>query len=186
MEKQTFTVEQVERILAGRQVVETAGIFPKPITISNVSLGKKNPDGTIEPFFYNDFETGQPDYTRPYGIVNLQAMTNEEFEKAVAYFEDEDFEKAISRRDGEGAQNLSINLPIEEIQKMNLTRGGIVTATFDYRLNKDDEEVIVCTAVAPVIAKAGKNAFADRLRKIKADAKSKAQAETESANQENA
>lgn len=167
-----ITEDLALKILAGRKVVAEAGVFEEPITIGTVSLGKKNPiTGEVDEFFYWNDENGNPDTTRQYAIVNLQAMSIEQSDKANELFEQGDWEDAISSNAELGVGNLSMRMNIEDVEKNNIARGSIVKATFDYRLNRENEEVLVCTAISPMVSKAGNNSFRERLAQQKAVAK---------------
>lgn len=165
MEKRAFkfTESSVVRLLAGRKVVKEAGVHPEPITVGHISVE----DGDGNPFYWNDPETGQPDVTRPYAIVNLQALTQENVQLALDYVNNGEYELAVQRKDGEGVANVTINIPVEDLQKMKIAKGMLVSATFDYRFNREGDEVLVCTSVAPYIATKGENPFATMLKRQK-------------------
>lgn len=162
MEKRTFkfTESSVIRLLAGRKVIAEAGVYPEPITVGHIST--ENKEGN--PFYWDDPETGQPDTSRPYAIVNLQALTQENVEKALDYIQNGEYELAVQRKDGEGVSNITINIPIVELEKMKIAKGMLVNATFDYRFNSEGDEVLVCTSIAPFIAKKADNPFAKLLK----------------------
>ena len=180
MEKRTFqfTEETVEKVLAGRKVIVEAGTYPEAIAISNVSLTDK--DGN--PFLWNDTE-GNPDPERPYAIVNLQALSEEAMNQASAYFDDGNYELALQRKDGEGVGNMSLRMDPEEVTRLKLAKGVLVSATFDWRLNSEGDDVLVCTSVAPMIAKKGANTFAERVKAKKAQALAEKQAKEEATKQ---
>lgn len=161
-----YSQENVEKILAGRKVISEAGLYPEAIAISNVSYT----DGDGNPWLWKDSE-GEPDPTRPYAIVNLQALTEEAMTQAEEYYNNGEYELAIRRRDGEGVSNLSVNMSPEDVAKLKLAKGVLVSATFDWRLNSEGDEVLACTSVAPLIAKKGVNTFTERLKAKKAQAK---------------
>lgn len=160
--KLQLTEEVVERILANYTVIEDAG--DAIVTVGTVSTEKTNPDGSKSKFYWEDpkSESGY-DMTRPYAIVNLRAMTNDQMEKAVQFFENEEFEEAVGKEVG----NLSLRMDIAEVEKHNLAKGSIVKATFDFRMNKEDIDTLVCVSVSPVKARIGKNAFRERLNATK-------------------
>lgn len=182
-----ITEDLALRILAGRKVIVEAGVFEEPITVGTVSFGKKNPiTGEVdEPFCWED-ENGNPDPTRPYAIVNLQAMNESQADAAQELFDNGDFVESVGSNSELGVGNLSLRMNVDQVEKLNIARGSIVSATFDYRLNSEDEEVLVCTAISPMKSKAGKNSFRERLAQQKAVAKANQTAKAETAEQEKA
>lgn len=181
-----ITEDLALRILSGRKVVVEAGVFEEPITVGTVSFGKKDPiTGEVaEPFYWKD-DNGNDDLTRPYAIVNLQAMNESQATAAMELFDNGDFVESVGSNSELGVGNLSLRMNLLDIAQHNIARGSIVTATFDYRLNSEDEEVLVCTAISPMKSKAGKNSFRERLNAQKAEAKAKQTAETAKAEEEN-
>lgn len=174
--------ESALRILAGRKVVSEAGTFEEPITVHSVSYGKKDPEtGEISENFYWEDADGNPDLTRQFVIVNLQAMSADQYAEAERLYDNGDFDLAI----GKEAGNLSLRMDVEKAEELKLDRGSVVSATFDWReRSSDGEAVLVCTAISPMKSKAGKNSFAERLAAAKAEkARLKAEAEAEAANE---
>lgn len=163
-----ITEDLALKILAGRKVVVESGIFEEPITVGTVSEGRKDPiTGEISERFYWKDENGNNNLDRPYLIVNLQAMNEEQSDKANSYLNEGEWEKSIGSEVG----NLSLRMSPEDVAKNNIARGSIVIASFDYRLNSDEEYVLVCTAISPMKSKAGKNSFRERLAQQKEAAK---------------
>ncbi len=159
-----ITEDLARKILAGRKVVVESGIFEEPITVGTVSEGRKDPiTGEISERFYWKDENGNDDLDRPYLIVNLQAMNEEQSDKANRFFDEGEWEQSVGSEVG----NLSLRMSPEDTAKHNIARGSIVIASFDYRLNSDDEYVLVCTAISPMKSKAGKNSFRERLAQQK-------------------
>lgn len=180
-----ITEDLALRILSGRKVVVEAGVFEEPITVGTVSFGKKDPiTGEVaEPFYWKD-DQGNDDTTRPYAIVNLQAMNESQATAAMELFDNGDFVESVGSDSELGVGNLSLRMNIDQVEKLNIARGSIVSATFDYRLNSEDEEVLVCTAISPMKSKAGKNSFRERLNAQKAEAKANQATKAETAEQE--
>mgnify|MGYP003407783553 CR=1 FL=1 len=172
--KLQLTEEVVERILANYAIIEDAG--DAIVTVGTVSTESK--EG--KQFYWEDpkSESGY-DMNRPYAIVNLRAMSPDQMAKASDLFEQGEFEEAVGKEVG----NLSLRMDIAEVEKHNLAKGSIVKATFDFRMNKADEEILVCVSVSPVKAKIGKNSFRERINEMKRE-RAKANAEQD-ANSEN-
>lgn len=182
-----ITEDLALRILSGRKVVVEAGVFEEPITVGTVSFGKKDPiTGEVAELFYWKDENGNDDLTRPYAIVNLQAMNESQAAAAMELFDNGDWADSVGSDSELGVGNLSLRMNLLDIAQHNIARGSIVTATFDYRLNSKDEEVLVCTAISPMKSKAGKNSFRERLNAQKAAAKQEQTTKAESAEQEKA
>lgn len=182
-----ITEDLALRILSGRKVVVEAGVFEEPITVGTVSFGKKDPiTGEVAELFYWKDENGNDDLTRPYAIVNLQAMNEKQADAAMELFDNGDYVESVGSDAELGVGNLSLRMNVDQVEKFNIARGSIVSATFDYRLNSEDEEVLVCTAISPMKSKAGKNSFTERLKAQKAALKQEQATKAESAEQEKA
>mgnify|MGYP003412845866 FL=1 len=182
-----ITEDLALRILSGRKVVVEAGVFEEPITVGTVTFGKKDPiTGEVAELFYWKDENGNDDLTRPYAIVNLQAMNESQAAAAMELFDNGDFVESVGSDSTLGVGNLSLRMNVDQVEKFNIARGSIVSATFDYRLNSEDEEVLVCTAISPMKSKAGKNSFRERLNAQKAALKQEQTSKAESAEQEKA
>ena len=182
MNKFEVSAEMAEAILAKRVVVKEAGSLKTPLVVGNITLSKKVRDeqGNViseEPMYWEDPETGEPQLDRPYAIVNVNAITEEEFAKASEYFENGDYWESVNydSTTGEGSRAMSLRMSPEDITKHNIGKGSIVAGTFDYRYNAElDDESLVCTAITPIYAEQGANSFADRAkarRKARAEAK---------------
>lgn len=184
MNEVNITMELAERILANRVVVGDVGVCETSITVGSVSEGIKDANGTVTPFYWED-EDGNPDTTRPYVIVNLNAMSEAQMQRAEELFEEGEYQGAVNSRTsyddpnepGTGAGNFSLRMSPEEVQKNRIAKGSIVSGTFDYRLNSQDEEILVCVAVAPLKAKAKTNGFRDRIKARKQQPEVQAQQE---------
>ena len=182
-----ITEDLALRILSGRKVVVEAGVFEEPITVGTVTFGKKDPiTGEVAELFYWKDENGNDDLTRPYAIVNLQAMNESQASAAMELFDNGDYIESVGSDSTLGVGNLSLRMNVDQVEKFNIARGSIVSATFDYRLNSEDEEVLVCTAISPMKSKAGKNSFRERLNAQKAALKQEQTSKAESAEQEKA
>ena len=182
-----ITEDLALRILSGRKVVVEAGVFEEPITVGTVTFGKKDPiTGEVAELFYWKDENGNDDLTRPYAIVNLQAMNESQASAAMELFDNGDYIESVGSDSTLGVGNLSLRMNVDQVEKFNIARGSIVSATFDYRLNSEDEEVLVCTAISPMKSKAGKNSFRERLNAQKAALKQEQTSKAESAGQEKA
>ena len=182
-----ITEDLALRILSGRKVVVEAGVFEEPITVGTVTFGKKDPiTGEVAEQFYWKDENGNDDLTRPYAIVNLQAMNESQASAAMELFDNGDYIESVGSDSTLGVGNLSLRMNVDQVEKFNIARGSIVSATFDYRLNSEDEEVLVCTAISPMKSKAGKNSFRERLNAQKAALKQEQTSKAESAEQEKA
>lgn len=189
MNKQAIEITQevAESLLSKRAIVIEAGIFEEPITVGNVSFGKVDPEtGEVIEKFYWENADGTPNLERPYAIVNLQAMTEEQFAKAEEFLEAGEFEKAV----GKEAGGLSMRMNVDEVIKAGLTRGSVVKCTFNHIMNREGDDILGCTAIAPMIARGGANRFKQariEAQKAKQEAlKQKAQSEKAQAEQENA
>lgn len=167
------TEEQALQILGNRVIVETVGICDTAITVGNVSIGTKAEDGAVTPFYWEDANspTGY-DETRPYYIVNLRAMSESQAEEADELLMNGDYDEATNL-------NLSLRMSPEDVAKNRIATGALVQGTFDLRENRDGDDTLVCVAIAPIISKAKKNSFKEKLRASK-------QQQPEQAPQENA
>lgn len=184
MNELVITEEIASRILANRVIVGDVGVCETPITVGSVSTGIKDDNGTVTPFYWED-ENGNPDTKRPYVIVNLNAMSESQIQRAEELFDEGEYQGAVNSRTsyddpnepGTGAGNFSLRMSPEEVTKHRIAKGSIVSATFDYRLNSQDEEILVCVAVAPLKAKAKTNSFRERIKALKQQPEPQAQQE---------